>query len=164
MDAIIERLRESEAELVGVVSGLTDAQWRGGGGEGRWSGQEIVEHLILVERGVVTLVRRAMGQPAGERGVVLGDDEVWARLTAVGRPVAAPERVRPTGQWVDREEALAEFSRRRAETVAFGLGTEEGGLRGRWIQLPVGELDGAQALLMLAAHALRHVAQIRELA
>lgn len=162
MDAIIARLRESEAELVAVVAGLSDAQWLGGGGEGRWSGQEIVEHLILVERGVVTLVRRALGQATGERGVVLSDDEVWARLTAVGRPGVAPERVRPTGQWVERGEALAEFSRRRVETVEFGLGTEEGVLRGRWIQLPVGEVDGAQALLMLAGHVLRHVAQIRE--
>lgn len=161
MEAIIARLRESEAELVAVVSGLTDAQWRGGGGEGRWTAQENVEHLILVERGVVTLVRRALGQPAGERGAALTDDDVWARLTAVGRRAAAPERVRPTGQWVERGEALAEFSRRRAETVAFGLGMEEGVLRGRWIQLPVGEVDGAQALLMLAAHVLRHVAQIR---
>lgn len=163
MDAIIARLRESEAELVAVVSGLTDAQWSGGAGEGRWSAQEIVEHLILVERGVVTLVRRALGQPAGEREAALTDDEVWARLTAVGRPGVAPERVRPTGQWVERGEAVAEFSRRRAATVAFGLGTEETDLRGRWIQLPVGEVDGAQALLMLAGHVLRHVAQIREL-
>lgn len=160
MDSIIERLRESEAELVAAVAGLSDAQWRGGGGEGRWSGQEIVEHLILVERGVVTLVRRALGQPAGERGAVLSDDEVWARLTAVGRSAVAPERVRPTGQWMERGEALAEFSRRRAETVAFGLGTEEGVLRGRWIPLPVGEVDAAQALLMLSGHVLRHVAQI----
>ena len=159
MDAIIARLRESEAELVTVVAGLTDAQWSGSAGEGRWSGREIVEHLILVERGVVTMVRRAVPQPAGE---VLTDEEVWARLTRVGRRVTAPERVRPTGQWVHRAAALAEFSRLRAETVAFGLGTSE--LRERRIQLPVGEVDGAQALLMLAGHVLRHVAQLRDLA
>lgn len=164
MDAIIARLRESEAELGAVVSGLTDAQWSGSSGADRWTGQEIVEHLILVERGLLTLLRRALGQPAGERGVVLTDEEVWMRLTAAGRPGVAPERVRPTGQWPDRAEAMAEFSRRRAETISFGSGTAEAALRGRWLPLPVGELDGAQVLLMLAGHVLRHVAQIRQLA
>lgn len=163
MEAILAKLRESEEELRTVVSALTDTQWSGPAPEGRWTGQENLEHLILVERGVVTLVRRALGQPAGKRNTVLTDDEVWARLTAVGRPGVAPERVRPTGQWTEREEALAEFSRRRAETVAFALATDEAALRSRWIQLPVGEVDGAQALLMLSAHLLRHISQIREL-
>ena len=72
----------------------------------------------------------------------------------------APERVRPTGAWGNRGEALEEFRRLRAGTIAYAASTNDP-LRERWLRLPIGELDGVQTLLMLAGHAFRHAEQIR---
>ena len=61
------------------AAGITDAQWNWRAAAGRWTAQENLEHLILVERGVLGLLRRAMAAPATERGEVLTDEEVWGR-------------------------------------------------------------------------------------
>lgn len=163
MTAVIDRLRESGEALSREVAGISDTQWTWRATDSRWTVQENLEHLILVERGVMTLLRKAMAAPAAERGEALTDGQVWDRL--VGASMwrgEAPERVRPTGLWGDRAAAMAEFTRLRGETIEFATTTVEP-LRERWARLPVGELDGAQTLLMLAGHSLRHVEQIRTL-
>ena len=163
MNAVIVRLRETGEALAREVAGVTDEQWTWRAEDGRWTVQENVEHLILVERGVMALLRRAMAAPAMERGEMLTDEQVWERLVGANmRRGPAPERVRPSGAWGEKWAALAEFARLREETLEYASSTVEP-LRERWLRLPVGEVDGAQALLMLAGHSLRHVGQIRAL-
>ena len=160
---MIVRLRETGEALAREVAGVTDAQWTWRAEDGRWTMQENVEHLILVERGVMALLRRAMAAPAMQRGEMLTDEQVWERLVGPNMLRGpAPERVMPSGAWGERGAALSEFARLRAETLAYASSTAEP-FRERWLRLPVGELDGAQALLMLAGHSLRHVGQIRAL-
>lgn len=156
-------MRETGEALAREVAELTDSQWTWRAAAARWTVQENVEHLILVERGVLTLLRRAMAAPAAERGEALTDEEVWDRLVGANMQRGpAPERVLPSGAWAERAAALAEFARLREATIAYASSTNEP-LRERSLRLPVGELDGAQALLMLAGHSLRHLEQIRAL-
>jgi hypothetical protein len=162
MEQVIERLRVTAAGLASEVERFTDAQWVWRPSNGTWTAQENAEHLILVERGVLTLIRRAMAAPASERGTALTDEEVWGRLTVVTKRAPAPERVQPSGNWTDRATAIAEWNRLRDETILCAQTTNDP-LRERWLQLPVGQVDGAQGLIMLAGHALRHTVQIREL-
>ena len=163
MNSVIARLRETAAELGIEMAAYSDAQWAWQPGDGRWTAQENVEHLILVERGVLRLIRAAMQAPAVEPAATMTDDDVWTRLTALaGRKAEAPERVRPSGRFPEKAEALAEFARLRQETIAYAATTADP-LRARWLPLPAGELDGVQALLMLAAHCRRHLGQIRAL-
>ena len=81
-----------------------------------------------------------------------------ARLVKVITP--APERVKPSGAWTDRGAALVEFNRLREETIAYASTTADP-LRERWFRLPVGEVDGVQALVMIAGHMARHQRQLR---
>lgn len=160
MESAIERLKSSGEAVVHEVAEITDAQWNWRAEEGRWTVQENVEHLILVERGLLLLLRRATGERPKEP---LTDNDLWDRLTGPGRARGqAPERVRPSGTWADRKNALAEFERLRRETIAYALTTEDP-LRERWMRLPVGELDGVQVLLMMAGHSMAHLDQIRAL-
>ena len=64
MQETIVRLQESAAELATELNGLSDAQWAWRGEAGRWTVQEIVEHLILVEGKLLFLLRRTMQMPA----------------------------------------------------------------------------------------------------
>ena len=163
MQETIVRLQESAAELATELNGLSDAQWAWRGEAGRWTVREIVEHLILVEGKLLFLLRRTMQMPAVERTAPLTDVEVWERLVGTERQRAeAPERVRPTGVWLERLAAMAELGRLRAETIGYAETTADP-LRERWLRLPVGEVDGVQTLIMMAGHSLRHLKQIREL-
>lgn len=163
MEHIIGRLRESRDEIANELASVTETEWEWTPGDGRWNIQQTVEHLILVERGVLTLIRRVVQAPPTERTEPQTDDQVWEKLTGPGRkPGAAPERVKPSGNWTGRESALAELGRLRDETIRYAEATTDP-LRERWFRLPVGELDGAQGLLMLAGHSLRHLDQIRAL-
>jgi uncharacterized damage-inducible protein DinB len=163
MESVIRRLQETAAELADELTAVTDTQWNWQPAAGSWTVQQNVEHLILVEHGVLRLIRAAMLAPPAERGAPLTDDEVWTRLTRPnGRTAEAPERVRPSGRFPGRAEAMAEFTRLRQETIAYAATTADP-LRQRWVRMPAGELDGVQALLMLAAHCRRHLGQIRAL-
>jgi len=74
MEAVIVRLRESfDAVARELEEGPTAVPSTPAG----WTVEEILEHLILVERGVLVLLRRAMSAPATERTEVWTDDEVW---------------------------------------------------------------------------------------
>lgn len=156
----VARLRETAAALAAELKNCDDDAWTRRAAPDRWSPQETVEHLILVESGVMALLRAAFAAPPSPPQAPLSDETVWDRLTGTARRVEAPERVRPAGQWPDRTAAHAEFERRRAATILYAETTADL-LRERWIRLPVGEIDGLQALLMLSGHLLRHLAQIR---
>lgn len=159
-EEIITRLRESAAALATELAPYDDDAWTRRPAEGGWNAQETVEHLILVESGVLAMLRAALAAPPTERTAPISDEAVWERLTGMARRVEAPERVRPAGQWTDRAAALAEFARRRAVTIQYAETTTDP-LRERWIRITVGEIDGMQTLLMLSGHLLRHLAQIR---
>ena len=75
----------------------------------------------------------------------------------------APEPVRPTGQWADTNELLAEFGKTRQRTTEFAAATQ-GDLRGHFIpHMALGELDCYQWLLVLSLHGSRHAQQIEEI-
>lgn len=48
MEDVISKLKATAGELAAELETLTDAQWQWRAGDGRWTAQEIVEHLILV--------------------------------------------------------------------------------------------------------------------
>ncbi len=163
VEGVISKLRTTAGELAAELERLTDAQWEWRAADGRWTVQEIVEHLILVERGLPLLLRRTMQAPATERGEVLTDEQVWTRMVGPAiRRAQAPERVMPGGAWRDRAAAAAEFARLREETIRYAETTADP-LRERWLQLLPGQLDGVQTLLMLAGHLLRHTRQLQAL-
>src|ERR1700683_2131686 len=75
----------------------------------------------------------------------------------------APEPVRPTGQWPDANELIAEFRKTRQRTTDFAAATH-GDLRNYVIpHMALGELDCYQWLLVLSLHGSRHAQQIEEI-
>jgi uncharacterized damage-inducible protein DinB len=155
------QLESARAELIVVVSGLTEEQARTRPAPGRWSVLECLEHVNFVERRFLGMVR------ASERGTPADRDAakeaaLQERVTDRSSRRTAPEAVHPSGKFKSISEALQDFNAARDETLRFA--SEEGAnLLSRSASHPVlGPLNGVEALLLIAGHGRRHTAQMRE--
>lgn len=157
------QLESARAELMVVVSGLTDEQARTRPAPDRWSVLECLEHVSRVERRFLGMVRdSAPGTPA-ERDVAK-EAALRERVLDRSNRRTAPEVVHPAGKYGSISEALQDFNAARDETLRFAL-AEGGNLMSRSANHSVlGPLNGVEALLLIAGHGRRHTAQMREAA
>jgi hypothetical protein len=157
------QLESSRAELILVVSGLTEEQAGARPAPGRWSVLECLEHVNFVELRFLGMVKASdPGTPAGRDAA----KEAALKERVIDRSTrrTAPEAVHPTGRYRSISEALQEFNATRDATLRFA--SEEGvGLLARSAIHPaLGPLNGVEALLLIAGHGRRHTAQMREAA
>ena len=157
---IIKTLEQSRDDLHSAVEGVYEAESRTRPAEGRWSVLECLEHVANVERRFLSRLEGA-GQlgssidPQREAGVL-------AMVTDRSQRRQAPEPVQPVGRFASLADALADFDSTRAEVIRFAqahhaelrtLGTEHA---------VFGKVTGYELILIIAGHACRHAAQIRE--
>jgi uncharacterized damage-inducible protein DinB len=163
---ILDQLDASHQRLLGLVDGLTAEQWTFRPGEGRWSIGECMEHVVRVENRLTGLVEKKLEEAPepDKKHTAAGKDEVIARqVPDRTNRFQAPEPARPTGQWPDTNELLAQFSATRVRTRRFAAETEAD-LRSHFMPHPVfGEMDCYQWLLAVSLHGERHARQIEEI-
>jgi hypothetical protein len=161
--SILEQLAASEARLLGLVEGLSEAQWRFREAAERWSIAESVEHLVVFERFIAGAVTNSLRGPAetGKMALAGAKEPLLLGLAASrGVKFQAREATRPVGRWVDAAELIAEFREARAATIRFAAQTECN-LRAHFFpHIAFGDLDCYQWLLVLGQHTLRHCLQI----
>ena len=76
--------------------------------------------------------------------------------------VNAPDPIQPAGRFATLAEALQHFDDARARSVAFAV-KQGAGLYSLAAQHAFfGPVNGAEVMCLMAAHARRHAAQIRE--
>jgi uncharacterized damage-inducible protein DinB len=161
MKDVAAHLENARAELLLVVSGLTNEQARTRPAPDRWSVLECLEHVSFVERKFLGMVKEsAIGTPA-ERDAAK-EAALETRVVDRSSRRTAPEAVRPTGKHGSVADALRDFNSARDETLQFA--SEEGvNLLSRSASHPVlGPMNGVEALLLIAGHGRRHTAQMRE--
>jgi hypothetical protein len=157
----VANLQATRDALQNAVAGLSEAQARFKPSPDRWSVEEIVEHLAVVEHGLyafITRLHEVSNDPhATESAASL------ARLSDRKKyPFAAPERVLPKKRFDSLTAALSKFLENRERTIEFVRNCQDD-LRLRLIQHPVGLVNGQDCLAVLNAHPARHVDQINEL-
>jgi hypothetical protein len=165
---VVDQLTASQARLLELVNGLTPEQWTFRPAEGRWSTAECLEHVMRVEKRILGIIEKKLGSQANDDAPA--HDRVRVDDALVARAVPdrtnrreAPEPVRPTGQWPDPNELLAEFRQTRLRTTEFAAATQ-GDLRRYFLpHMALGELDCYQWLLVLSLHGSRHAQQIEEI-
>jgi uncharacterized damage-inducible protein DinB len=157
---IIETLEKSRQDLHAAVEGIDEAKARTRPAEGRWSVLECVEHVATVER-------RFLGrlESAGPLDSPI-DPQREARVLAMvidrGERRQAPEMVQPSGRFASLAVALADFDSTRAQVIQFAE-SRHSELRTLAAQHPLfGQVTGYELMLIIAGHACRHAAQIRE--
>ena len=162
-------LGATRADFVGAAHEVPVAHWSDAPGDGAWSAAQIVDHLRIVEHGIVRLVQklvpaaRAEGLAAEtDTGSVI-DAAFIARTTDRSRRIEAPPRVLPAGA-PDRDAGLAAMRAERAELLAamadadgLALGSLE------WAHPALGAMDLYRWLVFVGALEARHAAQLRDL-
>lgn len=155
------QLESSRAELIAVVSGLTEEQARTRPAPDRWSVLECLEHVSVVERRFLDLVKASeSGTPATRDAAK--EAALDERVVNRSNRRTAPEATHPTGKYRSISEGLADFNAARDETLRFA--SEQGAnlLARSAIHRVIGPLNGAEALLLIAGHGRRHTEQMRE--
>lgn len=94
------------------------------------------------------------------------DKEKEARLLATvpdrSTRIQAPEAVQPSGRFTSLDQAREQFNAGRARSIQFA---EERSDDLYWLQSMhprLGPMNGVEYLILIAQHARRHAAQIRE--
>jgi len=164
---VVDQLKASQERLLGLVHGLTADQWTFRPAEGRWSIGECLEHVVRVENRVLGLIGKKLDEsmPEPEKRDPTHANDALVAQAIPDRTIRrqAPEPVRPTGQWPDANELLAEFQKTRQRTTEFAA-TTQGDLRSYFVpHMALGELDCYQWLLVLSLHGVRHAQQIEEI-
>jgi uncharacterized damage-inducible protein DinB len=158
---IIETLEKSSQDLHAAVEGIDEAKARTRPAEGRWSVLECVEHVATAERRFLGRLESALLLDSPSI-----DPQREAHVSAVvldrGRRLQAPEPVQPSGRFPSLAVALADFDSTRAQVIQFAE-ARYSELRTLAGQHPIfGQVTGYELMLIIAGHACRHAAQIRE--
>lgn len=163
-------LDDSRDELVRAARAIPASRWTTAPAAGAWSAAQVIDHLRIVEHGIVRLFEKlipdaiAAGHPAeGATDSVL-DHAFIARASDRSRRIEAPPRVLPTGA-PDLEAGLAAMAAERVAlraAVARGDGLALGTLE--WQHPALGTLDLYRWLVFVGAHEVRHARQLREMA
>ncbi|HEX5818916.1 MAG TPA: DinB family protein [Gemmatimonadales bacterium] len=158
-------LRELEAArdaFVASIEGLHEAQWRFRPSPEQWSIAEVAEHVALVSGAIGLMVRGPLLSAPADATHLPDEAKVRARLLGRTHKAKSPDRFLPRGTWSSPEEVRREFVVSREELLAW-LRHTDAPLRSHAMPHPaLGTLDGVEWLAFLAAHDLRHVAQIED--
>jgi uncharacterized damage-inducible protein DinB len=154
-------LEASRQEFLDASAGLSEPQAQTKPEEGRWSVCECVEHVAIVEERFLGFLEK--GERA-ESPVIDSQKEAGLIEKVPNRSerVQAPEMVHPTGRFATLAEALQAFDAVRARTLAFAQDRAADLPSLGWAHPRFGALNGREVLILMAGHARRHAAQIRE--
>jgi DinB superfamily len=162
---VIDRLQSSETLILSLIRDLTSAQWNFHETPNRWSISENIEHLAIFEPFIIGAITKALQTPTSpdeNRSTTEKEPQVLAIASSRDSKLIAREAVRPTGRWPNPAEAIAEFRKARARTIAFATETQAD-LRNHFFpHIFLDDLDCYQWLVVLGQHTLRHTAQIEE--
>lgn len=160
-EQILHLIAESDAALVAAASGVSDEGARRRPEAERWSVLECVEHVILVEDGVfasISLHSTPGAPPAEPRR----EGQILRGMTKREHKFTAPEHAVPRGRYSSLAEALDEFRKRRARTVAYVQQYQEDPRNRTTLHPVIGPVSCQEMFLVLALHPARHALQIRE--
>jgi uncharacterized damage-inducible protein DinB len=158
---LIEALEASRRELLQAVGAIPEAQAKSQPEAGRWSVLECLEHVILSEE---RLLRRFESSPLRETAERDKKKEADLAIRVPDRTTRAeaPEALRPTGQIGALAEALQRFNSARDRTIEFARDRASDLYLISFEHQRFGSLNGAEWMVLLAGHARRHAAQIKE--
>ena len=164
-DFLIGQLEDSSAKFLAAIAGIPPGPWTFKPDPDTWSVAENADHVVVVERRLRGLIRKILAETAApEKAEAVAGKEKYL-LRAVldrSRRVKVPEPMEPTGRSETPEQIAELFREVRASTIDY-VRTSQDPVRHHFApHFALGDLDGAQWLLMISLHTARHVLQIDE--
>lgn len=165
-DYALSALHASRKLVLDTVSGLSEAQLKWKPAPNAWSVMEIAEHIEAMEESLPQMVAAAMKGPATpEKKKADPRQTDYALMKSVplrDQKFQAPENLQPKGRFTNIADLEKAFRAARDRNITYIRETKDD-LRDHFINQPaVGDLDGLQWYIMMAAHTERHVNQMKE--
>ena len=159
---IVQCLEDSRAEFLAAAGGLSEAQADASPAPGRWSVVECIEHVVVAETRFLGWLRNPIAEPPPPANKEK-EAMILSRVAARATGVEAPEPVRPSGRFTTLTEAITEFEAIRDRSIQFAE-DQGAGLYSLAAKHPfLGACNGAEVMVLIAAHSRRHAGQIREI-
>jgi DinB superfamily len=101
-DFALKYLKETQAEFLKAVSGLSEEQFNFKPDPKKWSVAEVAEHIIVVEtRLLPTITEKILKNPApeGKDFYRVVDGGIIMAITNRTTKLQAPEAIQPKGRW-----------------------------------------------------------------
>jgi hypothetical protein len=157
---LIAALEQSAKHYLEVLTSVPESAAGVKLSDGSWSILQVAEHVAAVEHRMLRAIQ------SGSEKTSPPNFELDAKIAGAVKnresKLQSPEMVVPKGRWFTLAECTDVFKQNRAKTLEFVRTAEN--LRGKSILHPIlGEIDGCQVMLVMAAHPERHVGQIEEI-
>ncbi len=157
---MLDALEKSTRIWIETLNSVPDCACGAKLNEDGWSILQIAEHVAAAEHGMYRGLELAV--PKTTPADYEKDQRIRAAAPNRAKKLQAPESALPKGRWLTVAECLDAFQKSRARTMEMVRNAEE--LRNKMFKHPLlGELDGYQAVLVIAAHPQRHAEQIEEI-
>jgi hypothetical protein len=163
LQPIREKLARAQTAFFRAADAIPAEKWDNCPGLNEWSAAQLVAHLVVVERGVVTnvdrLTQKAPIPVPFPKKLHLPLWLVEARVIRRKSPVPLDDSL-----MAEKEAMLGGLRRVRERTLAFISETEQRDLTCYcWRHPFLGMLNAYEWMEMIAAHELRHTKQVREI-
>ncbi len=161
LQPIRKKLARSQTAFFRAADAIPGEKWDNCPGLNQWSAAELVAHLVVVERGVVTNADRLTQRAPIPVSFPRLHFPMWlveARVIRRKSPVPLDESL-----MAEKEAMLAGLRGMRERTLAFISETERRDLSAYCWRHPFLGINLYEWLEMIAAHQLRHTKQIREI-
>jgi uncharacterized damage-inducible protein DinB len=160
---IIENLAYAREELLRAADAVPADKWKTKPAEGRWSAGELIGHLIMIERAIVSGTDKILRKPPKEvsffKRLHVPIALVKSRLIHLKTPIPLDPKIVH-----EKEEMLAELRQVRERTLAFIEETIHRDLSQYWMPHPfLGTLNTYEWLQLIASHEIRHTKQMHEI-
>jgi len=169
-ERVLSELHASRKQFLDAIANLSQAQWTWKAGPDRWSIAEVAEHIIAAETFIGDMrTKQIMTSPADpgkaeqrHAAITKMDEGFLASLRDRSQKASAPGEIVPKGIYKTPKEAAEAFKAAREKTLDY-VRTTNDPLREHFTKaFGSFEMDGVQALLMIAGHNERHVLQMLE--
>lgn len=160
----LKYLGETKDDFVKQITGISDTQLNFRAAPNKWTVAEVAEHIILSEGTILGLIQgQILKSPENTSDVFRTKDTgVILAITNRSQKFTAPEMLKPTARFKNREELLTNFEKARNQTIEF-VKSNKINMRGHFFENPLmGMIDGYQWLLFLNGHTDRHLSQLKE--
>ncbi|HET9430234.1 MAG TPA: DinB family protein [Chitinophagaceae bacterium] len=162
----VNLMKDTKAELIKSLKGLSETQLDFRPGADKWSVKECVYHIATTEKVFTQMLEKAMKAPANPEKrteIKFSDTQLIQMMQDRSMKVKTNEMLEPKSTGFKTfEEALDDFKASRAGNLKYIKSTTED-LRNHVLELGrMGSIDCYQLTLIMGAHSNRHTQQIRE--
>jgi uncharacterized damage-inducible protein DinB len=161
----LKEMKESKAELLKSVRGLSEKQLNYKPTADQWSVKECIYHIAMTEESLWKMFETTMKAPANpdkKSEIKVTDEQLVKMLKDRSYKVKTNEQSEPKNTpFKTADEAMGFFKEKRSTHIKYMKFTTED-LRNHVAQTPLGWLDCYQLYLFIAAHSNRHTQQINE--